>query len=136
MSGFGIREFQDDAMSLDAYSTLSQSAEGETSCAKFWNRYSNCLRESQELDVIYDCRSRALDFQECTNRNKQSIWVFRESVVTMRKKTEFKKWLDDYDEAFGHPPMLEAVDKVRKSLQAEGGPDALHPTHFKDPVLW
>lgn len=136
MSLYGIRELADDSLSFDAYNALSISAEGETNCARFWNRMINCLRESQELDVLNDCRTRQLDFRECLNRPKQSIWIFRESVVSMRKREELRAWLAKYDEDFGHPPLLEAVDKVRKLLQAEGGPTVLHPTHFKDPVVW
>lgn len=136
MSLYGVRELQDDSMSVDSWNVISQSAEGESACARFFSRYMNCMRESQELDVIYDCRSRSLDFRECINRHKQSTWVFRESVVTMRKRDELRAWLQKYDEDFGHPPLLEAVDKVRKKLQSEGGPEALHPTHFKDPVVW
>ena len=34
---------------------------------------------------------------------------------------------------FGHPPLLEAVDKVRKLLQPLGGPTALHPNRFQGP---
>lgn len=136
MSLFGHREFNDDALSLDAYNTMTISSEGESACGRFFQRLMNCMRESQELDVLYDCRSRMLDYRECTNRTKQSVWVLRESVVTMRKQEELKTWLDKYDRDFGHPPLLEAVDKVRKKLQSEGGPEALHPTHFKDPVIW
>jgi hypothetical protein len=136
MSMFGVRETQEDNFSLDSMSTVSQTPEGESICARFWLRMMNCLRESQELDVMFDCRSRMLDFRECTHKSKQGVWVFRESVVSMRNRDKFHSWLEKYDEDFGHPPMLEAVDKVRKKLAVEGGVDILNPTHFKDPMVY
>lgn len=133
---FGVREMQDDNLSVDVLASITETPEGESTCSRFWLRMVNCLRESQELDVMYDCRSRMLDFRECTGRVKQSVWVFRESVVTMRNRDKLQAWLDKYDEDFGHPPLLEAVDKVRKKLEVEGGVDMLHPTHFKDPQVY
>eukprot|EP00760_Papus_ankaliazontas_P004541 PhM_4_TR11949/c0_g1_i1/m.35004 len=138
MSMFGAKEYQDDLFTLDAFNTLTLSADGESICARHWSRMMNCIKESQHLDVMYDCRSRWLDFHECTMRTKQSIWVFRESVVTMRNRPALKAWLRRYDEEFGHPPLLEAVDIVRKKIQEEGSDPAalLHPTHFKEPNVW
>ena len=138
MSLFGSKEFQDDIFSYDAYNIMSLSAEGESACARFWARMMNCVRESQELDVMYDCRSRWLDFREFGHKNKQSIWVFRESVVTMKHRPALRAWLRKYDEDFGHPPLLEAVDKVRNKIQEEGSDPSglLHPTHFKEPSVF
>ena len=136
MAMFGVREVQDDNLSIDAMASISDTPEGESACARFWLRMMNCLRESQELDVLYVCRSRMVDFRVCTSRTKQSVWVFRESIVTMRNRDKFQNWLDKYDEDFGHPPILEGVDRVRKHLSTEGGVEALHPTHFKDPVVY
>ena len=136
MSLFGVREVQDDNLSIDGMAGVNETPEGETICSRHWLRMINCMRESQELDVMFDCRSRMLDFRECTNKTKQSMWVFRESVVSMRNRDKFYGWLEKYDEDFGHPPMLEAVDKIRKKLATEGGIEVLYPTHFKDPMIW
>lgn len=136
MSMFGVRESFDDNLSLDNMQSVSDTPEGENACSRHWLRMMNCIRESQELDVMFDCRSRMLDFRECTNKSKQSMWVFRESVVSMRNRDKFHEWLQQYDEEFGHPPILEGVDKVRKKLATEGGIEVLHPTHFKDPVVY
>jgi len=135
---FGSKEFQDDLFTYDAYNVLSLSADGESICCRHWCRMMNCIKESQELDVMYDCRSRWLDWRECTQRNKQTIWVFRESVVTMKNRPALRAWLRKYDEDFGHPPLLEAVDKVRKKIQEENSDPSslLHPTHFKEPNVF
>jgi hypothetical protein len=136
MAWFGVREVQDDNISLDSMASISMNPEGESACSRHWLRMINCLRESQELDVLFDCRSRLLDFRECSTRSKQSMWVFRESVVSMRNRDKLYNWLERYDEEFGHPPILEAVEKVRRKLATEGGIERLHPTHFKDPETY
>jgi hypothetical protein len=77
-----------------------------------------------------------IDLRECGQRHKQSLWVFRESLASMRHEKEFKQWLKDYDEKFGHPPLLEAVHRVKAKVDAEGGMEILNPTVFKDPDVY
>eukprot|EP00759_Apiculatamorpha_spiralis_P036553 PhF_6_TR36697/c0_g1_i1/m.54071 len=138
MSIFGNKEFQDDIFSFDHYNLLTPAADGESNCARFWARLMNCVKESQHVDVLYDCRSRWLDFRECSQRTRQSIWVFRESMITMKNRPALRAWLRKYDEEFGYPPLLEAVDRVRKKIQEEGSDPSslLHPTRFKEPDVW
>ncbi len=133
MSLFGSREFNDDVISLDANNLMNPSTDGEGACARFYNRLINCLRESQEVDVLYDCRSRVMDYRECTNRHKQSVWAYRETLAGIRNEEKFKNWVRDYFQEFGNPPLLEAVEKVKRKVDPLGGPTILHPTHFKDP---
>ncbi|CUE72947.1 Hypothetical protein, putative [Bodo saltans] len=135
MSLFGGREGSEEAYITDI-TNLSPNYTNESNCQRFWSRLMMCLRESQELDVLYDCRSRVIDLRECGQRHKQSLWVFRESIASMKHEKEFKKWLHDYDENFGHPPLLEAVRKVKAKVDAEGGVSILHPTVFKDPDVY
>ncbi|EPY28332.1 hypothetical protein STCU_00387 [Strigomonas culicis] len=135
MSLFGARESPDETYASD----LIQSAgnyNNESNCQRFYMRLMTCLRESQELDVLYDCRSRMLDMRECVVRHKQSTWAFRESLATLRNENAFRKWIREYDEEMGHPPLLEAVSKVQKKLEKEGGVDVLNPTVFKDPDMY
>ncbi|EPY41491.1 hypothetical protein AGDE_02433 [Angomonas deanei] len=96
----------------------------------------SCVRESQEMDVLYDCRSRMIDMRECMNRNKQATWALRETMATLRNEHKFRAWIRAYDEEMGHPPLLEAVSTVRRRLDKEGGIDVLNPTVFKDPDLY
>ncbi|EPY33844.1 hypothetical protein STCU_01922 [Strigomonas culicis] len=77
-----------------------------------------------------------LDMRECVVRHKQSTWAFRESLATLRNENAFRKWIREYDEEMGHPPLLEAVSKVQKKLEKEGGVDVLNPTVFKDPDMY
>lgn len=133
MSLFGSRESNDDTMLGDMLSSGGASYLGESNCQRFWMRLMTCLRESQELDVLYDCRSRMLDMRECVVRPKQSTWALRETLLTTRKETALRKWVADYEERMGHPPLLEAVSTIRKKVEAEGGLDILNPTVFKDP---
>lgn len=135
MSLFGGKESSDDVLITDI-SNLSSNYTNETNCQRFWNRLMTCVRESQELDVLYDCRSRALDLRECSQRHKQSLWVMRETLASIRHEKAFKGWLKSYDEKFGHPPLLEAVRTVQAKVEAEGGVEILHPTVFKDPDLY
>ncbi|CCW67536.1 unnamed protein product [Phytomonas sp. Hart1] len=135
MSLYGGRETPDDTFASDA-SGLSSNYMNESNCQRFWQRLMTCVRESQELDVLYDCRSRLLDMRECVVRHKQSTWVLRESLVTVKHKKKLRKWIREYDEKIGHPPLLEAVSTVRKLLQEEGGVDVLNPTVFKDPDMF
>lgn len=108
----------------------------ESNCQRFWQRLMTCLRESQELDVLYDCRSRLIDMRECVVRHKQSTWVMRETMATLRNEGQFRDWVRRYDEEMGHPPLLEAVQTVQRRVEAEGGVDVLNPTVFKDPDLF
>lgn len=135
MSLFGQRDTQWDTMQFDI-AGMNANFTAESNCQRFHMRYLTCLRESQHVDVMYDCRSRQSDFMECVTRQKQSIWVLRESIASMRNEKKFRQWLRDYDEKFGHPPLLEAVEKVREKVDAEGGINILHPTHFQDPMIW
>jgi len=135
MSLFGGREGGEEAMVTDI-TNLSPNYTNESNCQRFWNRLMTCVRESQELDVLYDCRSRMIDMRECSQRHKQGLWVMRETLASMRNEKQFKQWLRDYDEKFGHPPLLEAVEKVRTRVEAEGGVSILHPTVFKDPDVY
>ena len=96
-------------------------------CVHFYRKLMRCIRESQEADVMYDCRSRQLDLRECTLNHKQRVWLFRETAASMKHEAEFKKWLRAYDEKFGHPPLLEAVQKVRREAEKEGGASYLFP---------
>lgn len=134
MSLFGARESpfatNIDMMSANANFTA------ESNCQRHKARMQACFRESQHVDVSYDCRSRILDFNECVSRHKQTIWVMRESIASMRNEKQYRQWLRDFDENFGHPPLLEAVEKVRAKVNAEGGANVLHPTVFRDPVSW
>ena len=136
MSFYGMRDYADDGLAQDIFSNTGTNFEGDGQCTRFRQRFYACLRESQEVDVLYDCRSRQMDFFECIYRTKQTIWYMREAIVTMRNRDSQRNWLRKYDEDFGHPPLLEAVDKCRKKLQVEGGPEVMHPTHFKDPEVW
>ncbi|KAG8344389.1 hypothetical protein ERJ75_001748800 [Trypanosoma vivax] len=135
MSMFGAREMPDDTFSSDITNT-SASYMNENNCQRFWQRLMTCVRESQELDVLYDCRSRLIDMRECATRHKQSTWVFRETMATLRHEQKFRRWLKEYDEAFGHPPLLEAVAKVSERVKAEGGVEVLNPTVFRDPDIY
>ena len=135
MSLFGGRECGDDGQDIELNSS-SSTYTNENTCQRFYNRFMTCLRESQEIDVLYDCRSRKIDLQECSSKHKQSLWLFRETVVSMRKEKELRAWLAKYDEDFGFPPLLEAARKVQVKVGLEGGVDVLNPTHFKDPDLW
>lgn len=135
MSLFGQRDTQWDSMQFDI-TGMNANYTAESNCQRFQMRYLTCLRESQHVDVMYDCRSRQGDFLECVMRHKQSIWVMRESIASMRNEKKFRQWLRNYDEEFGHPPLLEAVDKVRSKVETEGGINILHPTHFQDPTIW
>ncbi|CCW64816.1 unnamed protein product [Phytomonas sp. EM1] len=135
MSLYGGRETADGAFGSDI-SGLSANYMNENNCQRFWQRLMTCVRESQELDVLYDCRSRLLDMRECVVRHKQSTWVLRETMATIKHEKELRKWIREYDEKMGHPPLLEAVSTVRKKLEAEGGVDVLNPTVFKDPDLF
>lgn len=135
MSLNGVRETQFDQTQLDI-TGVSANYTSESNCQRFWMRMITCMRESQHVDVFYDCRSRNADLRECYSRHKQSIWVFRESVASVRNEKKFRQWLRDYDQEFGHPPLLEAVEKVKRKVDAEGGISILHPTHFHDPDLF
>ncbi|KAF8284067.1 hypothetical protein C3747_148g488c [Trypanosoma cruzi] len=135
MSMFGAREVPDDTFSSDI-TNISANYLNENNCQRFWQRLMTCVRESQELDVLYDCRSRMIDLRECVTRHKQSTWVFRETMATLRNEEKFRRWLKEYDESFGHPPILEAVEKVRRKLEKEGGVDVLNPTVFHDPDVF
>lgn len=132
---FGGREGCEDAFVTDI-TNLSPNYTNENNCQRFWSRLMTCVRESQELDVLYDCRSRMLDLRECGLRHKQSLWVFRETVASMKHEKEFRQWLKDYDEGFGHPPLLEAVQTVKQKVAKEGGMNILNPTVFKDPDIF
>jgi hypothetical protein len=136
MSVFGTRDAHDEGAGASIFDHLTANVDGETMCGRMKNAYLHCKVESQELDVMYDCRSRYLDLKECEHRTKQTIWLMRENVVTIRNREAFADWSQKYDEDFGAPPLLEAVDKVRQRLTSEGGPEALHPTHFKDPQVY
>lgn len=135
MSLFGSRETPDETFAGDLAGHNSNYT-NESNCQRFWQRLMTCIRESQELDVLYDCRSRMLDMRECVVRHKQSIWAMRETMATLRNEKAYRKWIAEYDEAFGHPPLLEAVAKVRAKVDAEGGVDILNPTVFKDPDMF
>ncbi|ESL10392.1 hypothetical protein TRSC58_01877 [Trypanosoma rangeli SC58] len=135
MSMFGAREVPDDTFSSDI-TNISANYLNENNCQRFWQRLMTCVRESQELDVLYDCRSRMIDLRECVTRHKQTTWVFRETMATLRNEEKFRRWLKDYDESFGHPPLLEAVEKVRSKLEQEGGVGVLNPTVFHDPDVF
>lgn len=135
MSMFGGRETAEDAYVTDI-TNLSPNYTNENNCQRFWSRLMTCLRESQELDVLYDCRSRMIDLRECAQRHKQSLWLFRETVASQKHEKEFRQWLKDYDEKFGHPPILEAVQKVKRLVDAEGGVEILSPTVFKEPDVY
>ncbi|EPY38044.1 hypothetical protein AGDE_05888 [Angomonas deanei] len=86
MSLFGGRETVDESFTTDA-SQISPTTSGENNCQRFWSRLMSCVRESQEMDVLYDCRSRMIDMRECMNRNKQATWALRETMATLRKST-------------------------------------------------
>lgn len=115
---------------------MGSNYQNESNCQRFYHRLLTCLRESQEVDVMYDCRSRMIDMRECTLRHKQSTWVMRETMATLRNENKFRRWVKEYDEDMGNPPLLEAVAKVRSKLDKEGGIDVLNPTVFKDPDLY
>ena len=136
MSVFGSRDGHEVGHGAMLHKHLTANIDGETMCGRIEERYNGCLRESQALDVQADCKSRRLDLQECTNRWKQSIWMMRENVVTIRNREAFGDWSQKFDEDFGAPSLLEGVDKVRKLVAAEGGVEVFHPTHFKDPVVY
>lgn len=133
---YGARENGADELMTPGFGGMGASYLNESRCQRFWNRLMTCVRESQELDVLYDCRSRMIDMRECVIRHKQSTWVMRETMATLRNEEQFRKWVREYDEEMGHPPLLEAVANVRKRLDAEGGVDILNPTVFKDPELY
>ncbi|KAG5507930.1 hypothetical protein JIQ42_07224 [Leishmania sp. Namibia] len=136
MSLYGARENGGDEMMTPGMTGMSGNYRNESNCHRFWNRLMTCMRESQELDVLYDCRSRLLDMRECVVRHKQATWVMRETMTSIRHESELRKWLRDYDEKMGHPPLLEAVAAVRKQVDAEGGVDIMNPTVFKDPDMY
>lgn len=135
MSLYGSRETPDETASADSCA-FSPNYMGESNCQRFYQRLMTCVRESQELDVMYDCRSRLLDMRECVVRHKQSTWLMRETMATMRNESKFRQWIKNYDRKTGHPPLLEAVETVRAKLAKEGGVSVLHPTVFKDPDLY
>lgn len=135
MSAYGNRELPDETGAVDSAS-LSANYIGEGTCQRFYQRLVTCIRESQELDVLYDCRSRLLDLRECMVRHKQATWVMRETMASMRNEKRFREWIANYDREAGHPPLLEAVARVRAKLEKEGGVTVLHPTVFKDPDLY
>lgn len=135
MSMFGTRETPDETFAGDL-SGHNSNYTNESNCQRFWQRLMTCVRESQELDVLYDCRSRLLDMRECVVRHKQSTWAMRETMATLRNENQYRRWIKEYDEKFGHPPLLEAVAKIRKEVDKEGGVDILNPTVFKDPDLF
>lgn len=135
MSLFGYRELGDQ-MSQGDMTMLSGNYQNESNCHRFWQRLMTCVRESQELDVLYDCRSRMLDMRECAFKHKQATWIMRETMATLRDEVKLRAWLRDYDEKMGHPPLLEAVSTIRRKVDAEGGIDILNPTVFKDPDVF
>lgn len=135
MSLFGSRETPDETAAADSFA-LSPNYMGEGNCQRFYQRLMTCVRESQELDVLYDCRSRMIDLRECVVRHKQATWLMRETMATMRNEKKFREWIADYDRKMGHPPLLEAVATVRAKLAKEGGVSVLHPTVFQDPDLY
>ncbi|KPA75583.1 hypothetical protein ABB37_08464 [Leptomonas pyrrhocoris] len=136
MSLYGARENGADEILGPDLTGMGGNYLNESHCQRFWNRLMTCVRESQELDVLYDCRSRMIDLRECIVRHKQSTWVMRETMATLRHEDEFRKWVREYDEEMGHPPLLEAVAKVQKRVDEAGGVDVLNPTVFKDPDLY
>lgn len=136
MSLYGARETGADEMMAPGMTGMSPNYRNESNCNRFWNRLMTCMRESQELDVLYDCRSRMIDMRECVVRHKQALWVLRETLTSIRHEGEFRQWLRDYDEQMGHRPLLEAVQVVREKVDAEGGVDILNPTVFKDPEMF
>ncbi|RNF01972.1 hypothetical protein TraAM80_06692 [Trypanosoma rangeli] len=77
-----------------------------------------------------------IDLRECVTRHKQTTWVFSETMATLQNEEKLRRWLKDYDESFGHPPLLEAVEKVRSKLEQEGGVRVLNPTVFHDPDVY
>jgi hypothetical protein len=135
MAGAWGKGTEDETMSIDI-SSSSANYQGEMICQRPYSRLITCLRESQDVDIMYDCRSRMIDIRECVNRHKQNIWVFRETVATMRNEKKFRKWLADWDKNFGQPPLLEAVLKTKNMVDRDGGMDILNPTVFKDPDIW
>ena len=136
MSLYGARENGADEMLMPGMNGMSGNYLNESNCQRFWNRLMTCVRESQELDVLYDCRSRMIDMRECVVRHKQATWVMRETMATLRHEDEFRKWVRDYDEEMGHPPLLEAVATIRRKVDEAGGVDVLNPSVFKDPELY
>lgn len=60
MSGLGDDLFDDSLISDTLWGNFEYTGEGV--CQRFYQRLQTCLRESQELDVLYDCRSRFIDF--------------------------------------------------------------------------